>query len=249
MVNDLLPSSNVAALFLRSNVLTKDRQAKGGRRDGTRFSYGGSNMPKIQPARSTVHINRHQAENICHAFDFAKHIGRPLNTYVVINLHEASANAAASVIFERIRHKYRDWLKGRVKRLALDAQPPVYVYAHENPDENPHGNWVVHVPPRLQKEFLLKLRQWVEKAQGGVRPFDIQVKGVDPHTDKTLAKYIIKGTDPHYVPYLHLQDFAQPQGRVFGRRATPSIAIGRAARKSAGFIPRLHRHLWKRQAA
>lgn len=206
-------------------------------------------MPKIQPSRSTVHINRHQAENICHAFDFAKYIDRPLNTFVVINLDEETANAAGPVIFEKVRHKYRDWLNGRIKRLGLDPQPPVYAYTHENPDDHPHVNWVVHIPPLLQEEFLRKLPRWVEKSQGQVRPFDIQVKGVDPHTDKTLAKYIIKGTDPHYVPYLHLQDYAQPQGRVFGRRATPSIAIGRAARKAAGFVPRLHRHEWKRRAA
>lgn len=213
------------------------------------FSYGAPNMPNMKPNQSTHHINRNAAENICHAIDFAKNIGLPLTHYVVINLDEYQSELAGTVIFTRIRHKFRDWLNRRLKTLGLVPTPPVYVYSHENPTGHPHVNWMVHVPSFLADEFLSKLPRWVEKAQGNVRPFDIDVQSIDPHTDKTLAKYILKGTDERFVPYLHLQDYAEPQGQVFGRRATASIAIGRTARQSAGFIPRLHRHNWKRKAA
>lgn len=236
--------SHVYSLFQREDLLVN--KAGGGRpaHADTIFSYGGPNMPKMQPSRSTVHINRHQAENVCHAFDYAKHIGQPLNIYVVINLNEAPKDMAAAAIFTKVVHKYRDWLKRRMDNKAL---APAYVYTHENPDGHPHVNWAVHIPTIVRDEFMRKLPRWVERAQGCVRPYDIQVADVDPYTDKTLAKYIIKGTDTQYVPYLHLQDFAQPQGRVFGRRATSSVAIGRAARKVAGFVPKRHRHEWKKR--
>lgn len=206
-------------------------------------------MPKIAPNQSTHHINRHAAENICHAIDFAKHIGYPLNRYVVLNFDEETSETTGTEIFSRVRHKFRDWLNGRMKKRGLQPIAPAYVYSHENPDKNPHVNWMVHVPEFLMEEFLAKLPKWLEKAQGIVRPFDVDVQLVDPHTDKVLAKYILKGTDERYVPYLHLQNYAEPQGQVFGRRATASIAIGRKARRDYGFIPKLHRHEWKRRAA
>lgn len=206
-------------------------------------------MPKIQPSRSTHHINRHAAENICHAIDFAKNIEVPLNYYVVINLDERQSGIIATKIFESIRHKFRDWLNGRIKKYGRAPMPPAYVYSHENPADNPHVNWMVHVPVYLAEEFLKKLPKWVEKAQHNVGQFDFKVQGIDPHTDKTLAKYILKGTDERYVPYLHLENYAEPQGQVFGRRATASIAISRKARRDYGFIPKLHRHNWKRKAA
>ena len=206
-------------------------------------------MPKITPARSTHHINRHAAENICHAIDFAKNIDLPLNLYVVLNLDENGSGIEGTEIFRRVRHKFRDWLNRCLKKRGITPSPPVYVYSHENPANNPHVNWMVHVPAFLRAEFLEKLPRWLERSQGAVRKFDIDVQAIDPHTDKALAKYILKGTDERYVPYLHLQDYASPQGQIFGRRATASPAIGRKARRDAGFVPKLHRNNWKRHAA
>jgi hypothetical protein len=85
------------------------------------------------------------------------------------------------------------------------------------------------------------------RALGDIGPFDISIKDVDPLTDKSLAKYIIKGTDARFVSYLHLGEYAAPQGRVWGRRATASPAIGRTARRRAGFSPKRDRHKWKTQ--
>jgi len=75
---------------------------------------------------------------------------------------------------------------------------------------------------------------------------DICVQEVDPNTDKTLAKYVIKGADRHYVDYFHLRSFAEDQGVVEGRRTCVSPSIGRTARKNAGFVPKLHRDAWKK---
>lgn len=201
-------------------------------------------MHKILRKAYTDHISRHTAENICHAFDYAKFIGKPLNTYIVINLRELPDSLSPASAFEAIRQKYRCWLKNREKTGKTSTET-VYVYSHENPGDMPHVNWVVHMPAKIEKEFRAKLDQWMSKVLGGIGRYDLDIQIVDPHTDKTLAKYIIKGRDTAYVDYLHLQDVAKPQGRVWGRRATPSPSIGRTARKRAEFVPKRDRHKWK----
>ncbi|MEM9735028.1 MAG: hypothetical protein AAF908_00285 [Pseudomonadota bacterium] len=198
---------------------------------------------------STLHIGRRAAENICHAFDYAKHIGRPLNTYVVVNLGDFATGLAATMAFERIRHKYRDWLSRKYAVTVGEKEPPRYVYTLEAPNEHDHANWVVHIPPPFLKEFLKKLPRWVRRVTGNSRPFDIEVQTVDPETDKSLAKYVIKGTNEKYVEYLHLKAVAAPQGRIWGRRCGTSPSIGRTARKRAGFVPRRDRNEWRRLAA
>jgi hypothetical protein len=42
-------------------------------------------MTKIRGSGYTDHLNRHPAENICHAFDYAAYLGRPLNNHITIN--------------------------------------------------------------------------------------------------------------------------------------------------------------------
>jgi hypothetical protein len=39
----------------------------------------------------------------------------------------------AVTAFEKVRHKFRDWLTYRSKKAGLHL-PPVYVYVFENPD-------------------------------------------------------------------------------------------------------------------
>lgn len=211
----------------------------------TRFSYGGTDMPKMQPKGYTDHLNRKPAENICHGFDYAAFIDRPLNNYVVLNLHGESVDEAAT-IFEKVRHKFRDWFNRRTKQLYGHRLPPAYVYTLEQPGQQAHANWVVNIPPRLQKEFAERLERWASKAQRRKGEFDIHLEPVVPGTAKTLAKYVIKGTDEMYVGYLHLQEFAAPQGRIWGRRAGTSPSISRSARKDAGFVAKRDRN--KRQA-
>lgn len=204
-------------------------------------------MTKIQRRGYTDHLNRRPAENICHAFDYAEAIDRPLNNYVVVNLRGEAADNAAS-IFERVRHKFRDWFNRRTRQLYGAALPPIYVYTLECPNGMAHANWVINIPPPLQDEFERKLDRWVEKAQGRVGPFDARLKPVKAGTAKTLAKYLLKGIDPLYVGYLHLDAYAAPQGRIWGRRAGASPAISRAARRAAGFVAKRHRKSWRAAA-
>lgn len=208
-------------------------------------------MPKTERRRRryTEQIGRKAAENICHAFDYATYINRPLNTYVVINLTALPEDTCAAQAFEDIRHKFRDWLNRKHKKADGASEPPRYVYTMEAPNGDNHANWVMHVPERFLPEFRHKLPQWVARVLGSNRPYDIDVQQVAPGTDKTLAKYVIKGTDPYYIGYLHLSAVAAPQGRVFGRRCGASPAIGRTVRKQAGFVAKRDRSKWRRKAA
>lgn len=192
------------------------------------------------------HINRKTAETILKAFDFAKYIGRPLNQYAVIRLPDISLEDA-ELVFRKVRHKCRVWLQRKQILTNIQVDSPLYVYSFENPEDGGlHVNWVVHVPEGLQREFRIKLLDWLKKAQGrAVDGQAIHVQDVNPFEDKTLAKYILKGIDPAYIEYLHLQRVAEPQGPVAGRRAGASVAINRAARNKAGFIPRRHRNTWQ----
>lgn len=205
-------------------------------------------MPKNAYCGYTDVLNRHPAENICHAFDFAKFIGRPLNNYVVINFDDTAALYGGTT-FRKVVHKFRDWFNRRTKQLYGNCLPPAFIYSLENPNGQVHANWVVNVPPELQAEFEKKHRRWVRKAQGDIRRYDVAIFKVDPHTDKSLAKYVIKGIDGNFISYLHMQEYASPQGRIWGRRAGVSPSISRTARNKAGFVAKQHRHQWKRRAA
>lgn len=201
-------------------------------------------MPKIEHRGYTDYLNRHPAENICHAFDFAKYLGRPLNKYLTINFDPASGLYGGTV-FQKIRHKFRDWYNRRCKQIYGAALPPMYVYSLENPNGQVHANWVVHVPPELQNEFDKKCQRWVSKAQGNIRYYDVHSVQVDPYSDKSLAKYLIKGIDGRYIGYMHVGEYASNQGRIWGRRAGTSPSISRAARKEAGFVPKRDRNKWR----
>lgn len=195
----------------------------------------------------THDISRHAATNILHAFDYAKEVGRPLNCYVVLCCDEEGSGKTAAQICQDVRDRYRAWSLNAANRHGLKRCPPTYIQTVENPTgDNPHSNWALYITPALFEEFKKKLPQWLKKAQGGVRPMDICVQQVDPETDKTLAKYVIKGADAYYVEYFHLSEFAEDQGAVEGRRTCVSPSIGRTARREAGFIPKLHRNNWKR---
>ena len=198
-------------------------------------------MPKISDAnvnftapslRHSEHINRRKTQTIFRAFDFAEASGSPLNTYVVVNFpSEIDANHS----FKTIRHKYRDWLNYRTRRRDARVRP-AYVFTFESPDGHTHVNWVLHVPPDLEAEFSAKLPKWATKARGTVGPFDIAVQQVTTHP-KSLAKYIVKGTDPAYVDHFYLRKVHAPQGWFRGIRAAVSTSLDKTARASSGFRP------------
>ena len=113
-------------------------------------------MPKIAYRGYTDFLNRHPAQNICHAFDFAKFIGRPLNIYVVMNF-SGGALQYGGTTFKKVLHKFRDWFNRRTKQLYGAGLSPAFIYCLENPAGNIHANWVLHVPRPLHDEFRKKM--------------------------------------------------------------------------------------------
>jgi hypothetical protein len=181
------------------------------------------------------HINRRVTQSAFRAFDYAKADGHKLNTYVVLRLRETVAQGAATA-FTRIRHKYRDWLTYRGRKLG-ESLSPIYVYALENPAGWLHVNWAIHIPSEMLPDFERKLEKWVARTQGPVERGDIHVQPIDPQYAKYLAKYMFKGTDPAYVRHFFLQNVHSPQGSIYGKRAGVSQAIGIKARLRANFHP------------
>lgn len=206
----------------------------------TIFSTSGRETPKMQ--KCSAYISRKTVQNIFRAFDFAAAARIPFNVYVVINIIETDAKSAATM-FELVRHKYRDWLAYKARRLSV-WMPPIYVYSFEAPT-NPHVNWVLRVPPRYLPEFQKKLPRWIERVQGPLRDFDLSIQIIQPDNGyKTLANYIVKGCHPSFVEHFYLSELhAQhgPQGEFFGKRAGVSPSLNKSARAAAGYDPRSRR--------
>lgn len=196
-------------------------------------------------------IKRKTTQTVLRAFDYAKHINRPLNNSVTVRLAGIPLEEGHAT-FDAIRHKCYDWLQRKQRMATGHAEAPYYVYAFENPEgEGLHLHLVIHIPENFRREFLRKLPLWVSKALAGkveVEGDDIHVRKVDPFTDKTLAKYLLKGTDKAFWKHFYLDEVGADQGPVIGPRAGASMALNKEARKVAGFIAKRHRHIWKTSA-
>lgn len=192
----------------------------------------------------STHISRHGAENLLHGFDYAKCAGYPLNTQVVIVLRDR-LDACADTLFKRILRKYRGWFRRVQIRYGRIPIPPLHTNTKESPEGHTHVNWTLHIPEYLREEFERKLLQWVGKVQE-VQASDVFVAKIAKDTEKNVANYMIKGIDPTYIDYLHLQRIAANQGEYHGRRSSVSVAISRGARKDAGFRAKYNRNDWKK---
>jgi hypothetical protein len=191
--------------------------------------------------RNSTCISRKMTQNIFRAFDFARACGVPFNLYVTLHIHETDAQAAATV-FERIRHKYRDWLSYRARALG-QTLAPMYAYSFEAPG-NPHVNWVLSIPPELLDAFRSKLPRWIGKVQGPLDRFDLRVAAINPAAYKQMANYLVKGCDPAFLQHFHLNDFFAlhgPQGTFWGKRAGVSPSFNKSARAAAGYDARRRR--------
>jgi hypothetical protein len=195
--------------------------------------------------RRSTHINRKTTQSIYRACDFAEAQGSSLNVYMVINLFETDA-ASATTLFERIRRSLRSSLNYYRKQTGDHRAVPTYLYTFENPNEtSPHVNWLLHLPEEIRPQFIRKVIKAIEKAQGRLGRFDVKVEYITPGTVKTLAKYVVKGTDPDYIDHFHLQKVYAPQGTFYGKRAGISPNLGTTARQAARFNAKQ----WRRSKA
>jgi len=184
-------------------------------------------------------IRKKAAQNIFNAVDFALYLEKPLNYFIVINLVGAPQYDHKSALDE-IMQKYRRWNAYRNRNFRKDVEEdlkPLWVYTLENNlGDNPHANWLVHVPDGCINDFKKKLHLWCQRVLGNYSKGDVYIDEVNIDAYKQPANYILKGIDPFHMQRFHLSKFNKgPQGVVYGCRARPSNALNTSARKKANF--------------
>lgn len=187
-------------------------------------------------------LSKRATQQIFNAFDFAKAKGTELNFFVVINLKDTVDQSAYTRV-KKLFHKHNDWLAYK-RRNGYTNCKPTYVYTQENPRDNIHLNWCLHIPSKFSDEFVAKLPSWVTKVQGAPDLETISCQVIDPARYKSPANYIVKGVDPEFTDYFFLRDLFEkkgPQGVVYGRRGGVSHSLGPRAIKEADFDPKSFR--------
>ena len=181
-------------------------------------------------------IRKKAAQNVFNAVDFALHLKTPLNLYILINLVGAP-QYNHKMVLDDIMQKYRRWNSYRNRVFRDRDLPPLWVYTLENNHgNNPHVNWLVHVPDSCIEDFKKKIHLWCKRVLGNYSENDIHITTVNMDAYKQPVNYILKGIDSYYVARFHLEKFYKgSQGVVFGCRARPSNALNVSARKEAGF--------------
>lgn len=181
-------------------------------------------------------IRKRTAQNILNAFHFSEWLGVALNVYVVILL-EDSISQSSSTAFKKIIHKHNTWLSYKRNKGFIDLAP-TYVFSHENPNDNPHVNWVLHVPQNCLKEFSAKLPKWVEAVQGPIIENTISCQIINESGYMAVARYSVKGLNPEFIDHFgmrNLYDRKGAQGTIYGQRAGFSRSLGPKAIKNAKF--------------
>ncbi|QWK79419.1 hypothetical protein [Ochrobactrum sp. BTU1] len=191
---------------------------------------------------SSVSINVRSALYLLRSIDYAKHDGRSLNYFVTINFDLRHTDLTAQQIFSKINRAKNRWLQSYYKKNGLDHKPPCAAWVFEMPQLNEHVHWLINLEPNLIEIFEKKLVRWLQRYQRFVGPRTIKIEDVNPHTVKNIGNYMVKGVDPRFASFLHLQNRICHQGIVRGQRCRSSQSIGVTARKRAGFNASLQRN-------
>lgn len=204
--------------------------------------YRGPNLNTCRMNIETTNINRKAVQKIFNAWDFAESLHTPITHFVVIHLKD-TISQSANTAFAKIRQEFCR-KNSSVGRKSEHFCPPTYVYSFENPNNNIHVNWCIHVPKYLEIGFSVKVNNWVLKIQGTIQPHTIKIKKINPQAYKTIANYILKGCDPEYAEHFHLSELQSckgPQGLTTGKRAGFSPSIGVTAQRNLSFDPKSYR--------
>ena len=186
------------------------------------------------------HLEKRQATACLQAALLSEEIGRPLNRYVVLDLRHTKIDvSSASHAFERIRSGH--FVRWFARKKA--GYPPTYVWTIEAAGQGVHINWLLHIPPELEVEFITKLERWFKAATGEkyIPPGAIHVGVIGALAERgnglmPLARYICKGVDPNHARRMFVTPVAQ--GTTIGKRSGVSRALGKTAikkRRAAGF--------------
>lgn len=194
-------------------------------------------------------IRKRQAQNVLNASHFADWQGVTLNVYVVILLKD-TIQQSSTTAYKRIAAKFTSWLAYKRKAGIVDCSP-LYIFTHENPNNNPHVNWCLHIPPLIMDEFILKLPRWIEAVQGELESDTLRNQPIKSGDYNYVSRYIIKGIDPDYIDHFGLRELYNkkgPQGVIYGQRAGFSRSLGPKSIRRANFQPMRYYHRIKRNS-
>lgn len=178
------------------------------------------------------------ALNVLHAIRYARDIGRPINAHVTISLIALGIDDdAAGAFFQKLQISVARWWRYQRLSKGQDIGSLTTVYCHANPGGSRHVDILMHLPDTIWAGFKAMLDKRLCKLAGLDDVGDAIHLQAAP-TPGSLAKYLLRGIDPAYANYLHLQ--AENEGQVACRRTGTSRIVGRAARQTA---------LWDRKAS
>ncbi len=218
----------------------------------TRANFPVSCSPKIRVAAQTkpqAHssarfnhaIHSDQIRNLTLALDYAIAIGLTPNRFQTINLQQGGkSGAAAQTALQLFLKTVRDW-------ISLNGERSAAIWVREvGPRVGEHVHILLHVPPRLQTDFNLKMRHWrrsigLSRSAGLIKTvplWQIHIEGDDRpsgvQNHHAVLSYMLKGHDrtSHRVnPNLRQQDC----GIISGKRCGHTQNLGRTARLRNGW--------------
>ena len=195
---------------------------------------------KVAPVATkcgTLYVGRRAAENALHAVRYAGEAGRPMNTHVTINFTTLGIDDdAAGTLFRDLQARVSRWWRDQRVRKGRDIGALLGFHTHANPAGSRHVHWLTHVPAEIAGDFAATVQKRLRKLAGRDDLGDaLDIRPVGGPGG--VAKYILRGIDPAYAGYLHIEP--AHEGLVAGcRRSGVSKAAGRSARKAAGWVRR-----------
>lgn len=187
-----------------------------------------------------LHVGRRACENALHAIRYVAEAGRPMNTHVTVSFGPLDIDEdIAGTVFSDLQARITRWWRDQRTRKSRDLGDVLGFHCHSNPAGSRHVHWVLHVPPEIDAEFRAVVRNRLQKITGRIDLRDgLNIGTVD--TAGSLAKYVLRGIEPEYADYLHID--AANEGYVAGcRRTGVSRAASKASRKRAGWIRKKRR--------
>ena len=192
----------------------------------------------------TANIKRKAGASLLHSARTADAIGRPLNTFVTVNLWQLGiSHEDASAFFQKLREKpFGSWSRYRPRgTLAPRNGSPTHAWVIEAPSGRAHVHWMLHIRPEQADGFAAKLVLWVVR-QAGIENIPrgaLQIKPV--RNAEGLKLYFAKGLQPQLAKLWRI--VPTDQGIVHGRRVGTSRNIG-----PAEWRPRKALHQRRRRA-
>ncbi len=182
-----------------------------------------------------LYVGRRACENALHAVRYVGEAGRPMNTHVTISFDTVGIDPdVAGRDFADLQARVTRWWRDQRQRKGRDIGELLGFHCHSNPAGSRHVHWVLHVPPTIAADFANAVKDRLQKISGRVDLEDgLHIGPV--YTPGSLAKYVLRGIEPEYADYLHIE--AANEGLVAGcRRTGVSRAASKAARRRAGWV-------------